>query len=82
LQTADEAVSKDNFSLAFEKYQAVFHGADTTQATITHVVQPGEYLILLATRYHSTVDAIVQANNIQNPRLIYPGQKLVIPVAP
>jgi tetratricopeptide (TPR) repeat protein len=82
LKLADDAVSKGNFSLAFEKYQAVFHGADTTQATITHVVQPGEYLILIATRFHSTVDAIVQANKIQNARLIYPGQKLVIPVAP
>jgi len=82
LRLADDAVSKSNFSLAYEKYQAAFHGADTTQATITHVVQPGEYLILIATRFNSTVDAIVQANKIQNPRLIYPGQKLVIPVAP
>jgi tetratricopeptide (TPR) repeat protein len=82
LRQADEAVGKGNFSLAYEKYQAVFHGADTTQATITHVVQPGEYLILIATRYRSTVQAIAQANKIQNPSRIYPGQELVIPVAP
>lgn len=82
LRLADAAVSKSNFSLAFEKYQAAFHAADTTQATLTHVVQPGEYLILIATRFHSTVDAIVQANKIQNSGLIYPGQQLVVPVAP
>jgi hypothetical protein len=85
LAKADAAVTAGNFSLAYEQYHAAIYGefgADATQATLTHVVQRGEYLVLIATRYHSTVQAIVQANNIANPRLIYAGQELVIPVQP
>jgi LysM repeat protein len=85
LTKAEAAVTAGNFSLAYEQYHAAIYGvqgADATQATITHVVQRGEYLVLIATRYHSTVQAIVAANNIANPRLIYAGQELVIPVQP
>ncbi len=82
LGAADDAVSKGNFSLAFEKYQAIFHGPDINLATVSHVVQPGEYLILIATHFHSTVDAIAQASKLQNASLIYTGQKLAIPVVP
>jgi LysM repeat protein len=48
--------------------------------TIIHVVQRGEWLFLIARRYGTTVSAIVRANFIVNPNLIYPGQRLVIPV--
>lgn len=85
LAKAEAAVTEGNFSLAYEQYHAAIYGvqgADATQATVTHVVQRGEYLVLIATRYHSTVKAIVAANNIENPRLIYAGQQLVIPVQP
>ncbi len=45
----------------------------------THVVKNGEYLKAIAARYKVTVDAIVRANNLRNPNLIYPGQRLRIP---
>ncbi|GBD08061.1 Muramidase-2 [Candidatus Thermoflexus japonica] len=48
---------------------------------ITHVVQPGETLFRIALRYGTTVEAIVQANNLINPDFIVPGQRLVIPTA-
>jgi len=82
LQKAVEAADAGNFTLAFEQYRLLFVGADATQATITHVVQPGEYLILMAARYHSTVSAILHSNNLSNARLIAEGQELVIPVEP
>ena len=47
----------------------------------THVVLRGEYLKLIAARYGTTVDAILCNNNIRNPNLIYPGQRLKIPVS-
>jgi len=50
-------------------------------AGITHVVQPGETLFRIALRYGTTVEAIVQANNLVNPDFIVPGQRLVIPAA-
>jgi LysM repeat protein len=46
---------------------------------IVHVVQRGETLAKIAARYGVTVQAIVQANNIRNPNLIYVGQRLLIP---
>jgi LysM repeat protein len=49
--------------------------------TITHVVKRGEYLKIIAARYGTTVAAIVNLNGIRNPNLIYPGQRLKIPVA-
>ena len=45
----------------------------------THVVQPGENLSKIATLYKTTVQAIIGANNLSNPNVIVPGQKLRIP---
>lgn len=45
----------------------------------THIVKQGEYLKVIAARYGTTVDAILCCNNIRNPNLIYPGQRLTIP---
>jgi len=52
----------------------------TTQEQV-HVVQRGETLYRIAWRYGTTVQALVAANNLANPNLIYRGQKLVIPIA-
>ncbi len=45
----------------------------------THVVQRGENLYRISLRYGTTVDALVQANGIVNPNLIFAGQTLTIP---
>lgn len=45
----------------------------------TYTVQPGDTLSKIARQFGTTVSAIVSANNISNPNLIYPGQVLVIP---
>ena len=44
-----------------------------------HVVSRGETLSAIAVRYRATVSALVRANGIWNPNLIYLGQRLVIP---
>ena len=49
------------------------------QRQVTHIVQPGEYLELIAQRYGVTVRAIMEANAMTTD-VIYPGQRLVIPV--
>jgi len=46
-----------------------------------YIVQPGDTLYSIAQRFDSTVEAIVAANDIENPRLIQVGQKLIIPTA-
>ena len=49
------------------------------QRQVTHIVQPGEYLELIAQRYGVTVRAIMEANAMTTD-VIYPGQRLIIPV--
>lgn len=44
-----------------------------------YVVQSGDTLAEIAAQYGVTVDAIVQANRLDNPDLITPGQELIIP---
>lgn len=46
-----------------------------------HVVQPGETLSQIASRYGVTQSAIGIANHISDPKKIRPGQKLIIPNA-
>ncbi len=49
------------------------------QAT-TYTVQPGDTLAQLANRFGVTVEALVEANGIEDPNLIWVGQVLSIPV--
>jgi peptidoglycan-N-acetylglucosamine deacetylase len=48
-------------------------------STGRYTVQPGDTLYRIAAKFGATVTAIVNANNIADPNLIYPGQVLVIP---
>lgn len=43
-----------------------------------YIVQKGDTLIKIAKKYNTTYQKIAKDNNIKNPNLIYPGQKLVI----
>jgi LysM repeat protein len=52
-----------------------------TTASGTHIVQRGDTLSATALRYGVTVWALVQANGLSSPNLIYTGQRLVIPSA-
>lgn len=47
--------------------------------TIVHVVSPGENLFRIGLRYRTGMGAIMQANALTNPQVIYAGQKLTIP---
>ncbi len=50
------------------------------KASITiYVVQQGDTLWKIAKRYYTTVDNLVLINEIDNPDVIKPGQKLIIP---
>lgn len=43
-----------------------------------YTVKSGDTLSEIAEKYNTTVSKIVKDNNIKNPNLIYPGQKIVI----
>ncbi len=54
--------------------------ADTTSGgDIVHVVQPGENFFRIALRYNYDYFYLARYNNLTDPRLIYPGQKIRIP---
>jgi len=53
-----------------------------TPEPVTHVVQPGETLTRIAQQYNVTTQALMEANNLQNPNYIQVGQILIIPTNP
>ncbi len=48
-------------------------------AQAVYIVQPGDSLSKIAVQFGTTVQAIAEANDIANPRLIVVGQSLLIP---
>lgn len=46
---------------------------------VRYIVQRGDTLGTIAGRYGTSVEAIVKANGIRNPNMIYKGQMLRIP---
>jgi len=51
------------------------------QGMTTYTVQPGDSLWKIAVRYQVGISEIIQANpQFKNPNLIYPGQKVNIPI--
>lgn len=51
-----------------------------TEETTTIIIQCGDTLNQLALQYNTTVENLVQLNNISNPNLIYAGNTLIVPV--
>jgi len=51
----------------------------TADEPVIHIVQPGETLYSIAAHYDTTVKALADANNIEDPDSIYVGQRLIIP---
>ncbi len=54
-------------------------GAGLAEASFQHAVVNGESLWKISQSYGTTMGAIINANNLSNPDLIYPGQVLIIP---
>ncbi len=58
---------------------STIHGSETRgTGNIIYTVQRGNTLSQIANAYGVTVSHLVEMNNIKNPNLIYPGQKLRI----
>lgn len=45
-----------------------------------YVVQPGDTMLVIATRYEVSVEDILSANNLSDPNFVFAGQRLVIPI--
>lgn len=51
---------------------------DKMPSMIIYVVQKGDSLWKIAKKYNTTIDEIVNINEIDNPTKIYPGQKFLV----
>ncbi len=69
-----------NLIYAGQRLQIPVPCQSSSTCTKTHIVQRGEYLKLIAARYGTTWQAIANLNSLRNPNLIYPGQRLKVPV--
>jgi LysM repeat protein len=70
---------------AEEPTEAATLRADSTAlpaGQTTYRVQPGDTLMSIASRYNTTIQAIVNANNLSNPDMLSIGQTLIIPNQP
>jgi len=50
--------------------------------TLTYTVSQGDTLFNIAHKYNTTLENILKFNYVPNINLIYPGQKIVIPLSP
>lgn len=57
----------------------------TPSATVvpgeTYIVRVGDTLFKIAVRFNTTVTALMALNNLDNPNLIYVGQRLILPAS-
>ncbi len=56
-------------------------GSTVSGEQVVYVVQVGDSLLGIASRYNVSIDAVVEANNLANPDFVFSGQRLVIPVS-
>ena len=72
---------KDKLGNIYDQVQArvneILLGKKVSQETI-YIVKSGDTLSEIAQKYNTTYQKIAKDNNISNPNLIYPNQKLVI----
>lgn len=57
-------------------------GSTEQPPQLIHEVQSGETLSSIADQYATTVEAILSANKLDSPDLIYVGQELIVPLMP
>jgi LysM repeat protein len=57
-------------------------GAAAQGPQVIHEVESGETLISIAIDYDTTVEGILDANDLDSPDLIYVGQELIVPLMP
>lgn len=62
-----------------EQTAAITPAPVVADSATTYTVQEGDTLGSIAARYGVSLDALAQANNIENPNLIEVGQQLTIP---
>lgn len=80
LNEAGKYADARNYKMAFKVFRQAAPKALVIHASeINYVVQPGDYLPMLANLYETTVSAIMSANGITSLKDLKIGDKLIIP---
>jgi len=82
LRQADGYVQARNYRTAYRFYRDQAKKRLFIFPKVTYVVETGDYLTLIASHHHTTVAAILQANNLSTGQKVTAGQELKIPVQP
>jgi mannosyltransferase len=61
------------------RYGIYFPAMFWMKTTRIYIVQPGDTLLEVAIRFHTTVEALAEVNDFENPNKLTPGQTLIIP---
>jgi len=80
LDEAERYTGIEWFRTAYRLYARVLPAEDLIYSAVYHEVQEGDYLTQLASKYRTTVEAILSANEISDPGDIRTGQRILIPV--
>ncbi len=56
--------------------------AEPTAGRVVYVVQPGDWLWAIASKYGVSPKAVARANGLSDLNTIHPGQRLIIPTTP
>ena len=73
----DNNIENPNLIYPNQKLKIYTNVSQETKETI-YIVKSGDTLSAIAKKYNTTYQKIAKDNNISNPNLIYPNQKLVI----
>ena len=79
---ANSLNSKADYKAAFVAYRDALRLSGEVYLTVTHKVEEGDYLTKLARQYNTTVQAILDANDLTNRNKIDLGTELIIPTLP
>ncbi len=80
LDEAERYAGIEWFRTSYRLYNRFLPAEELIYSAVFHEVQEGDYLTQIASRYRTTVEAILKANDISDPGDIDAGQRIRIPI--
>ena len=77
IDTIMSIINSNNLT-QYDNVENVNNSVDNSENYIEYIVKSGDTLSEIAQKFNTTYQKIAKDNNISNPNLIYPNQKLVI----